>query len=428
MFKKSIQDLDYQDIEELVKIQKQLEGTHLDYKENLYGNNIDRAKAELSKDISAFANSQGGFLIFGVSDDCEIKGIDSIIGKNGVIEWINQVLRSGIEPNIIYPSPKIIEIPHITDKIILVFEVPESTSKPHMAIEKHSYFVRYHDISIFATHHQIKEMFKDSLDKSVEINEVEEFLKKRNLFDEESLDFGINELSKLIVNPKITNVVNQLPLITISVIPKKMENININLNELKGWLDNSQNGYYVYLDSRHEFDVKRNGFVIRKKDGINNTFCLQVTDNGCIEATLSKHFFSENSIKEKNNKEVLLFDATSLNEYLLALMNFVPSFFDFCNYSDEMTLQISFIDVKNITLYFFNENHRYPWYFQDEFGVNKYEKNFKIVRKLLIGNLNMIDNIEIVKGLSDEFHRVFSHEKDLCFVDNKLNRFPHFRW
>ena len=43
------------------------EGHHLDYKETLSGNN-DRAKREFLKDVTAFANANGGDILIGVEE------------------------------------------------------------------------------------------------------------------------------------------------------------------------------------------------------------------------------------------------------------------------------------------------------------------------------------------------------------------------
>jgi len=59
MFAKHVSQLTFSDIEDLLNVRREREGYCLDYKFGL--GNLDKAKKELAKDITAFANSSGGF-------------------------------------------------------------------------------------------------------------------------------------------------------------------------------------------------------------------------------------------------------------------------------------------------------------------------------------------------------------------------------
>ncbi|MHA1839473.1 MAG: AlbA family DNA-binding domain-containing protein [Candidatus Ranarchaeia archaeon] len=67
MFSKSFDDLSYEDLVSL-KHQQIPESLILDYKESL-DLTSDQAKRELVKDVSAFANTQGGLLLYGAKED-----------------------------------------------------------------------------------------------------------------------------------------------------------------------------------------------------------------------------------------------------------------------------------------------------------------------------------------------------------------------
>ena len=65
--------------------------------------NTDVKKDELSKDVSAFANSAGGELIYGIIEDINLPtAIDVGFDAMGPIkrEWIEQVISSRIQPRI----------------------------------------------------------------------------------------------------------------------------------------------------------------------------------------------------------------------------------------------------------------------------------------------------------------------------------------
>ena len=80
------------------------ENLTLDYKREL-STSSDSDRAELCKDVSALANSQGGMIIYGVDEDSTDRtpqlppvGTPRTVGRQSVEEWASQVLRSGVQP------------------------------------------------------------------------------------------------------------------------------------------------------------------------------------------------------------------------------------------------------------------------------------------------------------------------------------------
>src|SRR5581483_4382480 len=77
------------------------EGKTVDYKRDLYGSR-DEDKKELLKDVSSFANTQGGDLLIGVDED---RGLPAAIPGVGVDPdkeklRLEEIIRRGIEPRI----------------------------------------------------------------------------------------------------------------------------------------------------------------------------------------------------------------------------------------------------------------------------------------------------------------------------------------
>ena len=69
------------------------ENLHLDYKEAISKNNT-----EIAKDISSFANEDGGNIIYGIRE-VKNKPTEIIpINEKGVRERIGQISRAGIDP------------------------------------------------------------------------------------------------------------------------------------------------------------------------------------------------------------------------------------------------------------------------------------------------------------------------------------------
>ena len=124
------------------------ESLHLDYKSGAALSQSDHAKNEISKDIAAFANSDGGIIIYGV----ESKGVYPVAIKGNSdrkisSEWLYQVINSNITPRPNDVSISQIEVcPRMlvrnqsnTDReLVYVVEVPKS-STAHQSKDKRYY-------------------------------------------------------------------------------------------------------------------------------------------------------------------------------------------------------------------------------------------------------------------------------------------------
>lgn len=130
------------DIEELIISQRE-ESIHLEYKSCAAVEKTDGKKAETSKDVSSFANSDGGTIIYGVREyadptkDHLPERIDDGFDPADISkEWLENVITSRIQPKIsgliIHP----ITLP--TGKVIYSVEIPKSTTA-HQASDKRYY-------------------------------------------------------------------------------------------------------------------------------------------------------------------------------------------------------------------------------------------------------------------------------------------------
>ena len=134
---------DISDIENLILNQVE-ENVHLDYKAADALQKTAGIKKEVSKDISAFANSDGGIVIYGVKEFTEsakkhlpekIDPIDrNLISK----EWLEQVINSNISPRIDGIKITPISIHTVKDKVVYVVEIPKSNTA-HQAGDQRYY-------------------------------------------------------------------------------------------------------------------------------------------------------------------------------------------------------------------------------------------------------------------------------------------------
>ncbi|MDO9186112.1 MAG: ATP-binding protein [Bacteroidia bacterium] len=134
-----------QDIQNLITNQVE-ESIHLDYKAAESLGKSEGKKKEISKDVSAFANSDGGIIIYGIKEYADPHKkylpelIDPIDRDNFSKEWLEQVIFSNINPRLRPDNIKIIPIPfdNVSNKVIYVVYIVKSTTA-HQAVDLRYY-------------------------------------------------------------------------------------------------------------------------------------------------------------------------------------------------------------------------------------------------------------------------------------------------
>jgi hypothetical protein len=139
------------------------ESLTLDYKQSDALGKSGGKKSELSKDVSAFANSSGGTILYGMAEnghyptliDCGLDSSD--ISK----EWIEQVLNSSVHPKI--DGLRINQIPLSstgTGRVLYAICIPAATSRaPHQAKDKR-YYKRYNFESVPMEDYEIRDLYR----------------------------------------------------------------------------------------------------------------------------------------------------------------------------------------------------------------------------------------------------------------------------
>lgn len=79
---------------------------------------------KIAREMIAFANTKGGFVLFGVDDDKKIIGVES---EKETSELVKDAALNYCEPSL----EIFIEYKELDGKEIVIVEVPESSSKPH---------------------------------------------------------------------------------------------------------------------------------------------------------------------------------------------------------------------------------------------------------------------------------------------------------
>lgn len=136
MITKNINTIELPDIQNLVDNQV-LEGKTLEYKSAIPGNG-DEDKKEFLADISSFANTDGGDLIFGIFENK--KEVDKEFGleninKDGEIQRLESIIRDGISPRI-EVDIRVIDVDD--KKSVLLIRIKPSLNGPHRVVFKNS--------------------------------------------------------------------------------------------------------------------------------------------------------------------------------------------------------------------------------------------------------------------------------------------------
>lgn len=91
-------------------------------------------KEVLAKAISAFSNTDGGSLVFGLCDAGGFDaGIENVVGNESATHWIEKVASSLVSPTVFDCRAKFVSCPahHAAGRGILVVSVPKSELRPH---------------------------------------------------------------------------------------------------------------------------------------------------------------------------------------------------------------------------------------------------------------------------------------------------------
>lgn len=140
------------------------ESITLDYKESaalgIWGRGNNKEKGDISKDVSAFANSAGGTLVYGMVENNHLPtkldhGFDP---KEFTREWIEQVINSTIQRKV--PDVRIKQVPLTVTypgRVAYVVHIPQSPLAPHQASDNR-YYKRYNFQSVAMEDYEVRDV------------------------------------------------------------------------------------------------------------------------------------------------------------------------------------------------------------------------------------------------------------------------------
>ena len=330
-FHKPLEDLEIADIQALVE-NKVPEDKTLDYKLELPGNK-DKEKKEFLGDVASFANTSGGFIIFGIQEEkgipTSIEGFESEdIDKD--IQRLEQIIRTGIEPRIIGYKIKYLELGD--NKYILILQIPKSLLSPHWVSFKQSY--KFYGRATTGKYYMTLEELRLAFNESSEISQrFAEFRAERisKIYND---DIEVGNL--YLKDDEIYFLLHFIPInaLTINGFKRKLNLNNIQNKDHKlrppvsaGWnIRYTLEGFYTFTNSENNLILSYsclfyNGII--EAFGKLNTEKreqLKLVNGGNLESHLLRWIFRYLTIsKELNINSPLIASITILNAKSLVI-------------------------------------------------------------------------------------------------------------
>jgi len=155
---------------------------------------------DLKKEITAFANSNGGTIYIGIEDDGKISGL---LNPEKTMLQVNNMIRDNIKPDLTMFVQCVEEI--IDGKNLVLVKVQRGTDRPYYVAKKglrpEGVYVRQGTASVPATETAIRRMIKDTDGESYEdlrsINQSLTFKFTAHEFEKRGIDFADSNMMTL---------------------------------------------------------------------------------------------------------------------------------------------------------------------------------------------------------------------------------------
>ena len=310
MFNKTLSEIEFVDVDNFCKTYN--EGIRVEYKREL----IDK----IPKAISAFANTQGGILVMGVTADDvtnKVISLDGIDAGAGIEEKIINSALDGIYPSVL-PEVKIVEVPGKDNKVIII-RVHESEHAPHAIQNSTKVYIRTGSVS-------------KPYDLS-KIDRIEYLLDRRrqsNIIKNDLADVSFSRCLRLLKENPI-----KAPYIKVNINPMYPNKPVISLNDL---FEFSRNNYG---------DSKRVPGGVCSLFGRKGDFTYRSLDHygmvsTCESLIKSKAGWVSSNIEE-NERVYLRF--TSILILIIKAIKFAYFFYEKCNYMGNLEIKVELMNI-----------------------------------------------------------------------------------
>lgn len=270
----SLASISQSDIEQLISSKEQ-EGTHLDLKRSLPINWDNASKHEFLADSSAFANSGGGDLIYGVDEDGEASAsaiVPQTINPDVEVRRLQDILLNGIEPRL--PGCQIVPVPVSVSGnsgSIIIVRIPKSWAGPHRVRTNQHFYLREGARKRQLDVPELRGLFLRSESQGVRIR-----------------DFRADRISKILTNEAPCNLENG-SIMVMHLVPTQaaLNAINVEPTQYARWAmrEKARNVPLLERDSNGGVKINIDGAVNSSYSSGSTTFSYSILfRSGFLEA------------------------------------------------------------------------------------------------------------------------------------------------
>lgn len=321
MFDKPLSDVTFDDIQELSDEQIE-ESMILDYKQELNDYSI-------IKQVTAFSNTKGGYLVYGIAETGKgghpqsINGIESDFNK----ERLEQIILGNIIPRVSVQIKKI-PIPD-TGRVILLVHIPEGQSKPYYNNQDKRYYKRYNFSATPMDENEVEWLYQS---RFFGMSKLERYI-------EDAIYSSQNKLPHELQLHGIEGHVVVTPLKIDGQMFEPSPEFGRELMDLHSSKIKDCHGYLTY-------SIRPSKFGIKWDDGDhlhNASNKVEIHRNGLVHSMKScGSFYKENYIKR--------FDDELLACNLLQTLKFTSTFYSKINYIGKVKIMVKIFNCANSIL------------------------------------------------------------------------------
>ena len=377
---KPFADINLQDIKAL-QTNKVIESEVLDYKTAIVGDD------DVIRHVCAFANTQGGRIIFGIRETGRGGYPRDLSGINNVDinrERLENVLLTNIAPRL---QTRMKEVPLAEDKAFLLIEIPDSALKPHMVIGSGKYQNKYF------------KRFQLEAQPMTE-TEVSDAYRRRFLTFQQTEQYLSDVLGSKYVGLRLFG--------HFAVIPVRSDAVALDTSNKTSfeWAQPGRINLEPNLHQAHSYvpgvaEPSADGILFRLDESREGPF-LQVHRNGCVEYWKD---FLRRADPERNQYYVPYLD---FSRRLMHTLQFASIVYSKINYFGEVIITSRIITDR--TLYLDLQHAR---------GNYEYRNHTIFVRRQFPSAMLQSDYSYIASGIMDETFNHFGAWKCDLFDQNR---------
>lgn len=156
------------------------ESINIEFKNAQALSNDKNVKKEISKDISSFANSDGGIIFYGIDEkDHVASGLSFVNGNVYTKEWLENIIISTIQQKIDGLRIIPIRFENNLQKTVYAVKIPKSLSNPHINGDK-KYYKRHNFQSVPMEEYEVRNSYFKERESQVYVKNVISELKEQN--------------------------------------------------------------------------------------------------------------------------------------------------------------------------------------------------------------------------------------------------------